>query len=128
MPTPAANTREVNLLLVEDDTSTREVLTRGLAKAGFAVSSAESGIEAVELARARAPDVLVIDLFLPDAGGLGVAREVRREERLQEVPVLFISGLSSPAVRDALAPAPVLFKPFTFRQLLARLREIVREG
>ena len=91
----------------------------------MAIGVAEDDVRAVAVDDdAKVP----VDLFLPDAGGLGVAREVRREERLQEVPVLFISGLSSPAVRDALAPAPVLFKPFTFRQLLARLREIVREG
>lgn len=51
-----------------------------------------------------------------------MARALR--EDLDGVPILFVTGLSLPSVRDALAPAPVLFKPFTRRQLLTSLRAI----
>jgi DNA-binding response OmpR family regulator len=116
------------VLLVEDDEELREALTQCLTRAGFAVLPSRTGADALEAARSRSPDAAVIDLFLPDSGGLGVARELRRERALEAVPILFITGLSLPAVREALAPTPVLFKPFTRRQLLDSLRELTREG
>ncbi len=98
-------------------------MTRALSRAGFEVVLAPTGADAVALGREARPDAAVIDLFLPDAGGLGVAHALRAQ--LDAVPVLFVTGLALSAVRDALAPAPVLFKPFTRKQLLSGLRRIV---
>jgi DNA-binding response OmpR family regulator len=117
--------RRATVLLVDDDDANREAMARTLAHAGFEVLAADGGVEALELARTREPDVMVLDVFLRDAGGLGVAREFGREHR--PVPVLFITGLSSPAVRAALSPAPVLFKPFSGRDLVRRVHELARE-
>jgi len=116
------------VLLVEDDEALREALTHTLRRAGFAVLPSRSGADALGVAREETPDAAVIDLLLPDAGGLGVARELRRVRALESIPVLFITALSLPAVREALAPTPVLFKPFTRRQLLDSLREVTRAG
>jgi two-component system, OmpR family, response regulator len=119
---------EVSVLLVEDDPSLREAIERCLSRAGFLVTAAKTGADALEAARSSPPNAAVIDVLLPDAGGLGVAREMRRQRELESIPILFITALSLPMVRDALSPAPVLFKPFTQRQLLASLREITRES
>lgn len=126
-PRLAMQQRPKRLLLVEDDDALREVMTRALAKAGFEVVAAATGVAAVAAAAVAAgagtgPDAAVIDVFLPDAGGLGVARRLR--EMLAGVPVLFVTGLAIAAVRDALAPAPVLFKPFSRKQLLAGVRRV----
>lgn len=110
------------MLVVEDDGPLREAMTRTLTRAGFEVLATGSGAEALRAGAGGRPDAAVIDVFLPDAGGLGVARGLRRD--LCGVPVVFVTGLGLAAVREALAPAPVLFKPFTRRQLLASLREI----
>lgn len=110
------------VLVVDDDGPLREAMTRTLARAGYQVVATGSGADAVEAGRAARPAAAVIDVFLRDAGGLGVARALR--EDLDGVPILFVTGLSLPSVRDALAPAPVLFKPFTRRQLLTSLRAI----
>jgi two-component system, OmpR family, response regulator len=129
MQTGTEPRRNVKVLVVDDDDSNREAMTRALARAGFDVLAADTGAEAVALARAHGPDVVVLDVFLPDAGGLGVAREVRRgEDPLHPVPVLFVTGLSFPAVGDALAPEPVLFKPFTRSDLVRRVRELATLG
>ena len=109
---------EAKVLVVEDDDANREAMVEILARAGYRVLAAATGAEAVELARAHEPDLVVLDVVLPDAGGAGVAREVRRDDPLRDVPVLYVTGLTSPAVRDALAPAPVLHKPFTRRELI----------
>jgi CheY-like chemotaxis protein len=123
MQTQADVRRGVKVLVVDDDDANREAMALALARAGFDVVAAETGADAVALARAHAPDVLVLDVFLPDAGGLGVARAVGRGDG---VPVLYVTGLSSPAVLDALAPAPVLLKPFTRRDLVRHVSDLAR--
>jgi DNA-binding response OmpR family regulator len=112
------------VLVVEDDDSLRDAMARALSKAGFQVISASTGTGALESGRESHPDLAIIDVLLPDAGGLGVARELRRE--IGAVPILFVTGLTLPVMRDALAPAPVLMKPFTRRELLASVRAITR--
>ncbi len=116
-----ARSRAKRVLLVEDDDALRRAMTRALAKAGFEVVPAATGAAAVAAGREVEPDAAVIDVFLPDAGGLGVARGLRE---VAHVPVLFVTGLALAAVRDALAPAPVLSKPFSRKQLLAGVRRI----
>jgi len=104
------------ILIVEDDQAQGQAMSRALVKAGYQVFLAASGAAALLVARELRVDAVVIDLFLPDAGGLGVARAIR--ETLAAVPVVFVTGLAIAAVRHALAPAPVLFKPFRVRALL----------
>jgi len=110
------------VLIVDDDEGLREAMTRTLTRAGYQVVAASSGAEALAFGHAARPDLAVVDVFLGDAGGLGVARGLRQD--WADVPVLFVTGLSLPAVRQALAPSPVLFKPFTRRQLVASLRAL----
>jgi two-component system, OmpR family, response regulator len=110
------------VLVVDDDDGLRSAMAGCLARAGFAVSSVGTGADAVAAARAVRPDAMVIDVVLPDSGGLGVAHEVWRALELRSIPVLFITALSNPVVRGLLAPAQVLFKPFSKRQLLAWVR------
>jgi two-component system OmpR family response regulator len=113
---------QVEVLLVEDDDELRFAMAGCLSRAGYSVTLVATGTDAVRAARARRPDVMVIDLMLPDSGGLGVANEIRSEPALGAIPVLYTTGFDSPAVRERLAPAPVLFKPFNTGQLLTALR------
>ncbi len=118
--------RAVRLLVVDDDDELRAAIVRCLTRAGFLVTAAATGADAVDAAREVPPDAVVMDVLLPDGGGLGIARELRRERALESVPILFMTALSLPTVREALSPAPVLFKPFTQRQLLTSVREVTR--
>jgi DNA-binding response OmpR family regulator len=117
-----ADPERPKVLLVEDDDGLRTVMASCLSRAGFAVSSVGTGADAVAAARAVRPDAMVIDVMLPDAGGLGVAQEVWRERELRSIPVLFTTALSNPLVRTLLAPTQVLLKPFSKRQLLSWVR------
>jgi len=94
------------VLLVEDDAGLREAVVRGLTKAGYQVASAGSRREAVQTARDRCPDAVVMDILLPDGEGPAVADEIRS--------------------KAGLAAVPVLFKPFTYRQLVASVRALVQ--
>lgn len=119
---------EAEVLLVEDDDELRFAMTGCLSRAGYAVTLVATGADAVRAAHARRPDLMVIDLMLPDSGGLGVANEIRREPALGAVPVLYTTGFDSPAIRDRLAPDPVLFKPFGTQQLLAAVRGLLESA
>ena len=124
----ASRSRRQNplVLLVEDDAGLREAVVRGLTKAGYQVASAGSRREAVQTARDRCPDAVVMDILLPDGEGPAVADEIRSQAGLAAVPVLFVTAKAPAAVRDTLFPAPVLFKPFSYRQLVASVRALVQ--
>ena len=116
------------VLIVEDDDELRSVVAQCLSGAGFAVMQAATGAAAVEAARVLRPDVLVVDLMLPDSGGLGVARAVRSLRGLREVPVLFTTALSNPELLYSLESSPVLFKPFSRADLLRQVRCAIETG
>ncbi len=114
------------VLLVEDDSGLREAVVKGLTKAGYQVAAAGSRREAVRAAHDLNPDAVVMDVLLPDGEGPVAAREIRDQAGLAAVPVLFVTARAPAAVGDSLFPAPVLFKPFTYRQLVASVRALVR--
>lgn len=114
------------VLLVEDDPGLREAVVKGLTKAGYQVAAAGSRREAVRAAHDLNPDAVVMDVLLPDGEGPVAAREIRDQDGLAAVPVLFVTARAPAAVGDSLFPAPVLFKPFTYRQLVASVRALVR--
>jgi two-component system OmpR family response regulator len=124
----ASLSRHLNplVLLVEDDAGLREAVVRGLTKAGYLVASAGSRREAVRTAHELNPDAVVMDVLLPDGEGPAAAEEIRSQAGLAAVPVLYVTAQAPAAVRDTLFPAPVLFKPFTYRQLVASVRDLVR--
>ena len=122
---PLSRRRNPLVLLVEDDPGLREAVVRGLTKAGYQVASAGSRREAVQSAHDLNPDAVVMDVLLPDGQGPDAAAEIRRQEGLSAVPVLFVTAKAPASVGDTLFPAPVLFKPFTYRQLVASVRALV---
>jgi DNA-binding response OmpR family regulator len=67
-----------------------------------------------------------MDVMLPDGRGSATAEAIRGQEGLHAVPVLFVTAQAPAAVGDSLFPSPVLYKPFTYRQLVASVRELVR--
>src|SRR5579859_3878723 len=81
--------RRLRVLLVEDDPSMRLVCTVNLEAAGFEVIAASTGSEGVELAAGGQPDLVLLDVMLPDLGGFEVA------ERLPAVPIVFLSARAS---------------------------------
>ncbi|ABC83655.1 response regulator transcription factor [Anaeromyxobacter dehalogenans] len=119
-------TAQPKVLLVEDDDDLRVAMAGCLAGAGFDVTLVATGADAVRAALRDHPQVMVIDVMLPDSGGLGVAEALHRYPELEQVPVLFTTGLAAPAVKALLAPAPVLFKPFGRRQLVSAVRSAVQ--
>jgi DNA-binding response OmpR family regulator len=116
------------VLLVEDERILRELVRSYLERAGFTVLSTGSGAEAITLASSAAPDLVILDLGLPDVPGETVAREVRA---IAPVPVLMLTAKSSEEDRIRgleLGADDYVTKPFSPRELVLRVQAILRRG
>jgi DNA-binding response OmpR family regulator len=109
------------VLVVDDDDDLRAAMAFCLRRAGYAVTAVATGAEAVAAAQAHRPEVAIVDLLLPDAGGPGLADTLRALDRLDALPVLFTTALAAQPVQAALPDAEVLFKPFTRDELVGRV-------
>ena len=116
-------------LVVEDDQAMRGLLCRLLAKAGYRVVEAADGSTALAHLQTDAADVVVLDILLPDIDGYEVARRIRAEPALAQLPILMVTGLltEAEAVEGFAAGADdYVRKPFANDELLARVRRLLR--
>jgi DNA-binding response OmpR family regulator len=113
----------MNVLLVEDDTSIAEPLAAGLRREGFEVEHVGTGGEALA---APIPDIVLLDLRLPDIDGFTVCRELRARS---DVPIIVVSARGEEVDRVVgleLGADDYLVKPFGLRELIARIRAVTR--
>jgi DNA-binding response OmpR family regulator len=116
------------VLLVEDERKLRELVRSYLERAGLTVLSTESGAEAITLAMSASPDLVVLDLGLPDVPGETVARELRAAG---PVPILMLTAKAAEEDRIAgleLGADDYVTKPFSPRELVLRVQAILRRG
>ena len=116
------------VLIVEDEESFVDALTVGLAREGFRARAARSGAEALELFDALRPDVVLLDVMLPDVSGLDVCRELRRRSA---VPIIMVSARSSEidtVVGLEVGADDYVAKPYALRELVARIRAALRRA
>jgi DNA-binding response OmpR family regulator len=117
---------DAKILVVDDDRKIVELITLYLKKDGYQVLSAFNGQQAIELARRRQPDLIVLDLMLPQVDGLDVCRVLRAES---DVPIIMLTGRSTDEDKLAgleLGADDYVTKPFNPRELLARIRAVLR--
>jgi DNA-binding response OmpR family regulator len=116
------------VLLVEDERKLRDLVRSYLERAGFAVLSTESGAEALTLAATASPDLVILDLGLPDVAGETVARELRAAGH---IPILMLTAKSAEDDRIRgleLGADDYVTKPFSPRELILRVQAILRRG
>ncbi len=119
----------MRILVVDDDAGVRQAVGRALAFEGYDVTQAGDGSEALRLIAAERPDALVLDVVMPEVGGLEVCRELRATG--DDLPVLVLTARHSVADRVAGLDAGAddyLVKPFALDELLARLRALLRRS
>jgi two-component system OmpR family response regulator len=115
------------LLVVDDEPTVRELLAATLRFAGFAVTSAGTGAAAIEAARREPPDLVLLDVMLPDLDGFEVVRRLRAGGG--RVPVLFLTARDAPADKVhglTLGGDDYVTKPFDLPELIARIRAVLR--
>ncbi len=116
------------ILVVDDEKTLRETLAESLEVEGFTVVQAADGREAVESFRRHRPDLILLDLMLPELSGTEVCRIVRSES---DVPILMLTAKSAEVdkvVGLELGADDYVTKPFSFRELLARIRALLRRS
>jgi two-component system KDP operon response regulator KdpE len=121
-----APSREPRVLVVEDDPEMQRALALNLTARGYAVSTAKDGTAALNEAAAFAPDVILLDLGLPDLDGMAIIRAIRGYSR---TPIVVLSGRSGSGDKvDALEAGAddYVTKPFDINELVARLRAVTR--
>jgi DNA-binding response OmpR family regulator len=119
------------VLVVEDERKLRDLVRSYLERAGFTVLSTESGAEAITMATASAPDLVILDLGLPDVPGETVARELRATPATTATPILMLTAKSAEEDRIRgleLGADDYVTKPFSPRELVLRVQAILRRG
>jgi DNA-binding response OmpR family regulator len=125
---PGATTSGPLVLLVEDERSIAEPFAQALRRAGFRTKVAQTGAEAISLAAACGPDVILLDLALPDGDGRDVCRRIRRESSVPIIMVTASSSVTDRVVGLELGADDYVVKPFATGEVIARIRAVLRRG
>jgi DNA-binding response OmpR family regulator len=113
------------ILVVEDDIDFIELLKFNLAKAGFSIAVASDGAEGLKKARSLHPDLILLDLMIPELDGLRVCEILRREPATARLPIIFLTAMSSELGKMACLAAGAndfISKPFSPKNLLTRIQ------
>ena len=127
--TPAAEVERPTCVMVVDDSVTvRKVTSRLLERQGMDVMLAKDGVEAMAMLQERRPDIMLLDIEMPRMDGFEVARQIRHDERLSNLPIVMISsrtGSKHQERAEELGVNRFLGKPFQENELLATIEELV---
>jgi two-component system alkaline phosphatase synthesis response regulator PhoP len=125
-PGPMSNTA---ILVVEDEPKIAEIVTAYLQRDGYRVRIAGDGRIGLELARAEAPTLIVLDVMLPELSGWDVCRELRRDSRTAPIPIIMLTARDEIADRIVgleLGADDYVVKPFDPKELVARIHAVLR--
>ena len=113
------------ILLIEDDSDLFSLLKYNLEKEGFAMTGQQTGKGVLELCRQARPDLILLDIMLPDSDGLDICKAIRRDPELAATPVIFLTARASETDRIVgleLGANDYVVKPFFVRELVARIK------
>ncbi len=113
------------IVLIEDDADLYSLIQYNLEKEGFTMAGAQTGKGAIELCRRERPDLIILDIMLPDSDGLEICRSIRNHSELAPVPVIFLTARASETDRIVgleLGANDYIVKPFFIRELIARIK------
>jgi DNA-binding response OmpR family regulator len=117
------------IVLIEDDTDLFALLKYNLDKEGFAIAGSQTGKGAIELCRRERPDLVILDIMLPDSDGLEICKGLRNHSELANVPIIFLTARVSETDRILgleLGANDYIVKPFFIRELVARVKNQLR--
>lgn len=113
------------IFLIEDDADLYSLLKYNLEKEGFAVTGTQTGKGALDLIRRDRPDLVVLDIMLPDSDGLDICKGIRATQDIANIPVIFLTARATETDRILgleLGANDYVVKPFYVRELIARIK------
>ena len=113
------------IVLIEDDADLFALLKYNLEKEGFQMAGAQTGKGAIELCRRERPDLIILDIMLPDSDGLDICKGIRNHSDLAHIPIIFLTARASETDRIVgleLGANDYIVKPFFVRELIARIK------
>ena len=116
------------ILVVDDDPDQREVTCSSLKEAGFDISTATNGIEGLKKARAGSPDLIVLDVMMPEMDGFAVCVTLREDDATASIPILMLTGLCSyisQLTGFESGATDYLVKPFEPEQLVSKVEALL---
>jgi DNA-binding response OmpR family regulator len=119
------------ILVVDDEPEAVELVEFNLKQAGYAVTTAADGAEALKKARAQIPDLIVLDVMLPEMDGFEICKTLRLDPATARVPILMLTAKAAEIDRVLgleLGADDYLTKPFSPRELLLRIKKIIARG
>ena len=119
------------VLVVEDDPDIAELVARYLEKAGYTTARVSSGRDALDAVRAKAPDLIVLDVMLPHVDGLEVCRLLRANDHTASIPIIMLTARADESERIVgleMGADDYLAKPFSPNELVARVRALLRRA
>lgn len=119
------------ILVVEDERDLREVLAYNLSREGFRVSVASTGSDGLQRARSEKPDLILLDLMLPDVDGLEICRLVRQDPDISRTRIVMLTAKSEETdivVGLGVGADDYMPKPFSVKELVARVKAVLRRG
>src|SRR6185503_4272126 len=118
------------IVLIEDDADLFSLIQYNLEKEGFALAGSKTGKGAIDLCRREKPDLVILDIMLPDSDGLEICRSIRSHPELSHTPVIFLTARAAETDRIVgleLGANDYIVKPFFVRELIARIKIHFRE-
>jgi two-component system OmpR family response regulator len=125
--TESETTARPHVLVIDDEPNIRDLVQAALRFHGFEVSTAGSGEEGLALARSERPDLILLDVLLPDISGFDVCRRLRDED--DDVPVIYLTARDTPSdtvTGLSLGGDDYVTKPFSLDEIVARIKAILR--
>jgi DNA-binding response OmpR family regulator len=119
------------ILVVEDDRDIAELVSRYLQKGGFTVELLGSGRDALQALETRPPDLMILDLMLPQVSGLEICRAARQLPATAAIPIIMLTARAEEAERIAgldIGADDYIAKPFSPNELVARVRALLRRA
>ncbi|TFG68832.1 MAG: response regulator transcription factor [Anaerolineales bacterium] len=120
---------QVNILIVDDDQAIIRILRTYLEQAGYHVLTANDGAQAIHMLRNQKPDLLLLDLMLPDKDGWDITRLIRGDKQLSATPIIMLTARvedTDKIVGLELGADDYITKPFNAREVVARIKALLR--
>ena len=118
------------ILIVDDDENTRRLIKFALGREGYEISEAESGMAALEYLKTNRPDLIILDIVMPDMDGYTLIKKIRNMQVLRNIPVIMSSGKGGmkdyfELEEERFRPNNFLIKPYKMKDLLETVKNTI---